>query len=178
MKYSVKGCAELSDRVFELLGKTVSVNNDRGIDHGTWTVLVHMFPNADSSVVQLSVATSLPNENIYEIVRKLSVLRDEGYLIFGSGNVAHNLRMVDWGNPNGTEMTHVFNDYIIEAVTRGENENVILYESVTEARYAVLITEHYLPLIYCLGAARGDTAEIFNNVCILGSIAMTGFIFV
>ena len=177
VKYPVKGCAELSDRVLDLLGDDVSVKNDWGIDHGTWTVLVHMFPDADIPVVQLSVDTSLPNETLYEIGQKLSVLRDEGYLIFGSGNVVHNLRMVEWDNPDGTEMTQTFNNYIISAIENGEDEKVIHYENGPEVRYAVPTTEHYLPLIYCLGAANGDKAEVFNNVCNLGSMAMTGFIF-
>ena len=177
VKYPVKGCAELSDRVLDILGDSVSVKNDWGIDHGTWTVLVHMFPDADIPVVQLSVDTSLPNEALYEIGKRLSALRDEGYLIFGSGNVVHNLRMVDWDNPDGTAMTHAFNDYIISAIENGENEKVVHYENGPEAGYAVPTTEHYLPLIYCLGAADGDKAEVFNNVCNLGSMAMTGFIF-
>ena len=177
VEYPVKGCAELSERVLELLGDDVSVNNSWGIDHGTWTVLVHMFPDADIPVVQLSVDTSLPNGTLYEIGKKLSALRDEGYLIFGSGNVVHNLRMVDWDNPDGTEMTYAFNKYIIDAIRSGENDKVIHYENAPHARYAVPTSEHYLPLIYCLGAANGDTTEVFNNVCNLGSMAMTGFIF-
>lgn len=177
VKYPVKGDAALSNRVLELLGDQVLVKNDWGIDHGTWTVLVHMFPNADIPVVQLSVDTSLPNETLYEIGKKLAILREEGYLIFGSGNVVHNLRMVDWDNPDGTEMTHAFNDYIIDAITSGKTEKAIRYEGHPNAVYAVPTTEHYLPLIYCLGAADGDTVEVFNNVCNLGSMAMTGFIF-
>ena len=175
--YPVQGCAALTDRVLELLGDRVSVNNAWGIDHGTWTVLVHMFPDANIPVVQLSVDTALPNETLFEIGKKLTALREEGYLIFGSGNVVHNLRMVEWDNPDGTEMTHAFNHYIIDAVTGGDAEKVIHYEAGPEARYAVPTTEHYLPLIYCLGAADGDKAEVFNNVCNLGSMAMTGFLF-
>ena len=177
VKYPVKGCAELSDRVLELLGDTVSVRNDWGIDHGVWTVLVHMFPDADIPVVQLSVDTSLPADSLYEIGKKLSPLREEGYLIFGSGNVVHNLRMVDWDNPDGTPMTYAFNSYIISAVLSGETDKAIHYQNGPEARYAVPTSEHYLPLVYCLGAADGDSAEVFNNVCNLGSMVMTGFIF-
>ena len=177
VQYPVRGCAELSDRVLELLGDAVTVKNDWGIDHGTWTVLVHMFPEADIPVVQLSVDTSLPAEKLYEIGQKLSALREEGYLIFGSGNVVHNLRRVEWDNPNGTEMTLAFNRYIIDAVTNGDKDSVIRYENGPEARYAVPTSEHYLPLIYCLGAANGDRAEVFNNVCNLGSMSMTGFLF-
>ena len=177
VKYPVHGDAALSDRVLALLGDTVSVNNEWGIDHGTWTVLKHMFPNADIPVVQLSVNESLEPEKLYEIGRKLAALREEGFLIFGSGNVVHNLRRVEWDNPDGTKMTHAFNDYIAEAVLKGEQTKVIAWENGPEVAYAVPTAEHYLPLIYCLGAAQEDKAEVYNNICNLGSMAMTGFIF-
>lgn len=176
VKYPVKGDRKLTDRVLEVLGNLVSVDDSWGIDHGTWTVLVHMFPKADIPVVQLSVDGTLALEQCYEIGQKLSALRDEEYLIFGSGNVVHNLRRVEWDNPDGTKMTHAFNDYIIDAVKAGNKEKVIHYADGPEAAYAVPTPEHYLPLIYCLGAADGDRAEVFNNVCNLGSMAMTGFV--
>lgn len=177
VKYPVKGAAALSDRVLALLGDGVSVDNTWGIDHGTWTVLVHMFPDADIPVVQLSVDTAQPAEKLFEIGKKLAALRDEGYLIFGSGNVVHNLWRVEWDNPDGTDMTKAFNAYIIDAVKNGDDNRVIHYENAPDAAYAVPTTEHYLPLVYCLGAADGDKAKVFNNVCNLGSMAMTGFVF-
>lgn len=176
VKYPVKGDRKLTDRVLEALGNLVSVDDSWGIDHGTWTVLVHMFPKADIPVVQLSVDGTLTGEQCHEIGQKLSALRDEGYLIFGSGNVVHNLRRVEWDNQDGTKMTHAFNDYIIDAVKAGNKEKVIHYADGPEAAYAVPTPEHYLPLIYCLGAADGNRAEVFNNVCNLGSMAMTGFV--
>ena len=177
VKYPLSGCKDLSDRVCELLGDGVSVDDSWGIDHGTWTVLVHMFPDADIPVVQLSVDGMLSGEEIMEIGKKLSVLRDEGYLIFGSGNVVHNLRMVNWNDPNGTEMTLEFNKYIIDALANGEDSKVIDYKTGPYASYAVPTPEHYLPLIYCLGASEGDEVSVFNNICNLGSMAMTGFVF-
>ena len=86
-KYPVKGDPALGDRVCELLGDNVAVTNEWGIDHGTWTVLCHVFPNADTPVVQLSVDGRLSEEEIYEIGKTLAPLRDDGYLIFASGNV-------------------------------------------------------------------------------------------
>ena len=177
VKYPVSGDLELSKKVMALLGDTVRANDDWGIDHGTWTVLVHMFPNADIPVVQLSVDGTLPKEKLFEIGERLSGLRDQGYLIFGSGNVVHNLHRVEWDNPEGTQMTHSFNDYIVDAVLNGEKTKVVNYQNGPEAAYAVPTPEHYLPLVYCLGAASGDRAEVFNNVCNLGSMAMTGFVF-
>ena len=177
VKYPVSGHLELSKDVMALLGDAVRVNDDWGIDHGTWTVLVHMFSDADIPVVQLSVDGTLPKEKLFEIGEKLSALRDHGYLIFGSGNVVHNLRRVEWDNPDGTPMTHAFNDYIVDAVLNGKKAKVVNYENGPEFAYAVPTPEHYLPLVYCLGAASRDRAEVFNNVCNLGSMAMTGFFF-
>ncbi len=177
VRYPVKGCWELSQRVQELLGTDVSVNNEWGIDHGTWTVLVRMFPAADIPVVQLSVDGLRSGEVILEMGKKLSPLRDEGFLIFGSGNIVHNLQQVEWDNPGGTEMTLRFNQFIIENVLAGNTDNVVHYQSAPDAAYAVPTPDHYLPLLYCLGAAGGDKAKVFNNVCNLGSMAMTGFVF-
>ena len=104
-KYPVKGCPELADGVLALLGDSASINNQWGIDHGSWTVLCHMFPNADIPVAQLSVDADLTAEEIYHLGEKLAPLRNEGYLMFASGNVVHNLRQVEWGNESGSNMT-------------------------------------------------------------------------
>jgi len=177
VKYPVKGSKELSLRVQDILGGSVTVNNQWGIDHGVWTVLIHMFPNADIPVVQLSVDAKLPEKEIYDLGKKLESLRSEGYLIFASGNVVHNLMEVEWDNDGGTTMAEEFNDYIVSAVISHKHNKVIHYQDEQNARYAVPTDEHYLPLIYALGAAGGDDVKVFNNECNLGSMAMTGFIF-
>lgn len=177
VKYPVTGDAALSDRVLSLLGDEVRVNNDWGIDHGTWTVLVHMFPKADIPVVQLSVNRRLSPAQCYALGQKLAALRVEGYLIFGSGNIVHNLRMVEWDNPGGTEKTLKFNQYIIEKMEARDDQAVINYTNHPDAVYAVPTPDHYLPLLYVLGAAEGEQATVFNNLCNLGSMAMTGFAF-
>lgn len=177
VEYPAAGCKELSDRVLELLGEDVSVNNDWGIDHGTWTVLVHMFPAADIPVVQLSVNERLTPKQHYELGKKLSALREEGYLIFGSGNIVHNLHLVEWDNPHGTEATLRFNQAIIDRLEARDDTAVVKYNTLPDAAYAVPTPDHYLPLLYCLGAAEGELPIVFNNVCNLGSMAMTGFAF-
>lgn len=177
VRYPAKGSPELAARVQQILGAQVSVDNDWGIDHGIWTIFVHMFPAADIPIVELSIDRNITPAGAFETGKKLSALRDEGYLIFGSGNVVHNLREVDWNNPNGTDKTLNFNQKIIDAVTAGDAEKIISYEKIPDAAYAVPTPEHFLPLIYCLGAAQGDNAMVFNNVCNLGSMAMTGFTF-
>ena len=177
VSYHVKGNAELTESVKSLLWDAVSVNNSWGIDHGTWTVLVHMFPKADIPVVQLSVNRNLTTQKIYELGKKLSALRDMGYLILGSGNTVHNLMRVEWENPNGTPMAVRFNEFINDAVLGGDIESILNYKNIPDASYAVPTPDHFLPLIYCLGAAEGDSVRVFNNVCNLGSMAMTGYLF-
>lgn len=176
-KYPVKGDVALGERVTALLGHRVAVNNEWGIDHGTWTVLCHMFPDADIPVVQLSVDRTLGNNEIYEIGKLLAPLRDEGYLIFASGNTVHNLRLVDWNSSSGSEQTIAFDNEIIELVSKRDDPAVMDYVKLRYSDYAVPTPEHFLPLIYCLGAAEGETPTVFNKVRNLAAIAMTGFAF-
>lgn len=176
-KYPAAGDPALSKRVTELLGNKVEVNDDWGIDHGTWTVLCHVFPKADIPVVQLSVDGDISAEEIYQMGKELAPLCDEGYLIFASGNVVHNLMRVEWDNPNGSVQTLRFNQRVIEDVEARRDEAVMQYRNYPESGYAVPTPEHYLPLIYMLGAATGEKARTFNNHSELGSIAMTGFVF-
>jgi 4,5-DOPA dioxygenase extradiol len=128
-QYPVQGCPALGERVCELLGDRVRVSNDWGIDHGTWTVLCHMFPTADIPVVQLSVDGTISREAILEIGRQLAPLRDEGYLIFASGNVVHNLRRVEWENPNGSEACIAFNETVKEKIAARDDRAVMQYEA-------------------------------------------------
>ena len=177
VRYNAVGSPALTEEVKNLLGGAVRVDDSWGIDHGTWTVLVHMFPKADIPVVQLSVNGRLTPAKCADLGRKLAPLREEGYLILGSGNVVHNLRMVDWDNEDGSPACKRFNDYITEAVLAGDTNQVLHYGTHPDASYAVPSPDHFLPLCYCLGAADGDAARAFNNVCSLGAIAMTGYVF-
>ena len=176
VKYPAAGSPALAERVGELLGDDVTVNNDWGIDHGAWTVLVHMFPDADIPVVQLSIDGTAAPADLYAMAEKLSPLRDEGVLILGSGNVVHNLRRVEWDNPGGSEATEAFNAEIIQAVMARDDDAVIHWETHPHADYAVPTPDHFLPLLMCLGAAKDEPARVFNDVCNLGAIAMTGFV--
>ena len=175
--YPAKGSPELSKRVQSLLGDKVSVNDEWGIDHGTWTVLCHMFPEADIPVVQLSVDATISAIDIYELGKLLVLLRDEGYLIFASGNTVHNLRRVEWDNPGGTKETLDFNEAVINLVQNRDDKGIMNYKALPHASYAVPTPEHLLPLVYILGAAEGEKPKVFNNHSELGAIAMTGFVF-
>ena len=177
VKYTPKGCAELSDAVLAIEGLNAKVDNTWGIDHGTWTPLVHMFPAYDIPIVQLSVNEALTPQECYEAGRLLAPLRNEGYLILGSGNVVHNLSHVNWRHRHGSPECVAFDDYICEAIQKRDDDVVIGYVSHPHAAYAVPTTEHFLPLLYILGAAEGEAPTVFNRECNLSAISMTSYAF-
>lgn len=177
VRYPVAGCPALGQAVLAALGSAAHENNEWGIDHGTWTPLVHMFPAADVPVTQVSISRALDARESYAVGQALTGLRDEGYLIVGSGNVVHNLRAVDWGNPDGTKAAHAFDDAIQRLVRARDDEGFFAWERLPQARYAVPTPDHFLPLAYVLGAAEDETAQVFNNVCTLGALSMTGYAF-
>lgn len=142
-----------------------------------WTVLVHMFPDASIPVVQLSINKYLSPKEIYELGKKLQPLRDEGYLIMASGNIVHNLRLLEWDNPSGTAATIEFDQYISNAVLENDVSTVINYSKQPQASYAVPTPDHYLPLIYIMGASESAKPTVFNQSYNSGSLSMTGFIF-
>lgn len=177
LKYTVKGFIDLTKQLKDILGEAVNVNDNWGIDHGTWTVLVHMFPKADIPVVQLSVNGKFTAKDSYELGKKLTVFRENGYLILGSGNIVHNLSEIEWDNEGGSDRAVSFDDDIRNAVLEEDIQKLIEYNKLPYASYAVPTPDHFLPLLYCIGATKQDNVKVFNNVCNLGSIAMTGYIF-
>lgn len=177
VKYPVNGNAELANKLREMKGINIDINNDWGIDHGTWTVMVHMFPNADIPIVQLSVDASLSEEEIYKLGQEISQLREDGYLIIGSGNVVHNLRLVEWDNKGGSREADEFDKFIKNSIVEKNYDNLINYKRHRLASYAVPTPDHYLPLLYILGASRDQKASVFNEVRSLGAISMTSYAF-
>lgn len=179
LKYEAKGSKMLSGRIKELLGSGVRVDNSWGIDHGTWSVLCKMYPEADIPVVQLSIdADSSPSRH-YEIGKMLTRLRDEGVMVFGSGNIVHNLGRIKWDMEGGEHWAVEFDGYIRDRIMSWEHAPVIDYRSAGKSQELSFRTpEHYLPLLYVLGAARDDDkVTIFNESCTMGSISMTGYMF-
>ncbi|CAN5132783.1 4,5-DOPA dioxygenase extradiol [soil metagenome] len=160
IRYPAAGDPALAARVGELLAPlNVQMDHSWGIDHGTWSVLVKLFPLADIPVVQLSIDLDQDNEFHFDLGRRLASLRDEGVLIIGSGNVVHNLRAVDWRKGPPYEWATRFNNRIREDMLRGEFEHVVQYEMHGEdALMSVPTSEHYLPLLYVLGSMRQDEA--------------------
>lgn len=177
IQYIAQGDAQLTDEVLRLLGQQAEVNDAHGIDHGIWSVLRHLFPNADIPVVEMSIDASLSKQQIYQLAKKLAPLRDQGYLIIASGNVVHNIREADWEHPSGSDRTKEFVDAVVSLVNQREDNELVEYEKLPNAGYAVPTPEHYLPLIYALGASEGEPGRVFNNEADFGSVALTGFVF-
>jgi 4,5-DOPA dioxygenase extradiol len=152
--YPAPGAPSLAERVQKLLAPTpVELDQRWGLDHGTWSVLAHAYPAADVPVVQLSIDGTRPPQYHYDIAKKLSPLRDEGVLIIASGNVVHNLGIMDWRNANGAYDWAVrFNTFVRGHIEKGSHSALIDYTKMGEdARLSVPTVEHYLPLLYILG---------------------------
>jgi len=179
LKYPAPGSPELAYQVRDLVGDFVTIDNNWGIDHGSWSVLHRVFPNADIPIVQLSVNAMLSPAEHFEIGQKLRPLRDEGVLIFGSGNVVHNLSRVDWRMNEGQPWAQEFDQYIFRAIQRGAFADVIYYTKAGESsQLAVPSMEHFVPLLYVLGASDdNDEVQSFNDDCTLGSMSMTSYLF-
>lgn len=175
-QYPAPGDPKLAQRVRELLAP-LDVQPDRnwGLDHGTWSVLAHVFPEADVPVVQLSIDRTQPAAVHYELAKRLAPLRDEGVLVVGSGNVVHNLRTARWEtDPAPYDWAERFSRRVRELLERRDHNALIEYESMgEEARLAVPTPEHYLPLLYVIALQDGqETISFPVDGVELGSIGM------
>lgn len=176
--YPAVGSPETAERIGELLGGDVQMD-DRlwGLDHGTWSVLCHVFPDADVPVVQLSIDETKPAEWHYELAQKLSPLRDEGILIVGSGNLVHNLHAYAWGEKDVEPFDWAlrFEMTARELITAGDHMPLVNYESLgKDAMLSAPTPDHYLPLLYIL-AIRHERDDVSFPVDGFdgGSISMT-----
>jgi 4,5-DOPA dioxygenase extradiol len=164
VQYPAPGDLPLAERVRDLLRPADVLLDDRwGLDHGTWSVLVHAYPDADVPVVQLAIDETLPPAAHYELGKRLAPLRDEGVLIAGSGNIVHNLHAYAWGRHPATQFDWAlrFELRARELMNLGEHQPLIDYEALgNDARLSVPTPEHYLPLLYVLGAQQAtDTVS-------------------
>jgi 4,5-DOPA dioxygenase extradiol len=179
VEYPAHGDAELARRVCDLLhGHEVVLDSERGLDHGAWGVLRPMYPTADVPVVQLSLDTRQSIQFHYDLARKLSPLRDEGFLVLGSGNIVHNLRTFRYNNPEAPRWEVEFNDVVKQKLLSCDHQALINYGLLSEhATLAVPTVEHYLPLIYILGIQSETDKVEFINDTVLSSISMTSVLF-
>ena len=159
-------------------GEPVAVALDRqwGLDHGAWSVLIHVFPEADVPVVQLSIDATKPPEWHWELAERLSPLRDEGVLIAGSGNITHNFGELDMGATTEAPWAVEYDEHIWAAVRRGDRDALVGYLDHPLGRRASPTPDHYLPLLYVAAQRRAD--EVAHNVVSgidLGSFSMRSF---
>ena len=157
-KYGAAGDVALAGRVRELLAPVPVASDERwGLDHGTWSVLCHVFPEADVPVVQLSMDETQPAAFHYEVGRRLSPLRDEGVLIIGSGNLVHNLHTYSWGRHavEPFDWAVRFEERARELLTAGDDRQLVNYEALgRDAQLSAPTPEHFLPLLYVIAQRR------------------------
>ena len=180
VQYPAPGSPELALETSKLIASTsVGLDHDWGLDHGTWTVVRHMYPNADIPVLQLSIDYSKPPLYHYDLAKELAALRKKGVLIIGSGNMVHNLRMVAWDKLNepefGYDWAQEINQIFKEKIVAGDVQSLIHYERLgSAAQLAIPTPDHYYPLLYTLGLQdKTDTIDFFNDKAVGGSLTMT-----
>ncbi|HVN98901.1 MAG TPA: 4,5-DOPA dioxygenase extradiol [Steroidobacteraceae bacterium] len=175
VQYPAPGEPRLAARVAALLAPaSVRLDEDWGLDHGTWAVLRHLYPEADVPVVQLSIDASLGAAQHYALAQRLGPLRDEGILVLGSGNVVHNLRALRFDAAAAPAWAQGFNAAVRAAVLERRHAALAAYESLDAgAALSVPTPEHYLPLLYVLALQRpGESATLPIDGLELGAISM------
>ncbi|GGK89015.1 4,5-DOPA dioxygenase extradiol [Rufibacter glacialis] len=178
VQYPAPGHAALAKETVELVKSThVELDHDWGLDHGTWTIIRHMYPEANVPVLQLSIDYTKGPQYHYDLAKELTALRKKGVLIVGSGNMVHNLRMVDWRliNGGGYDWTHTINEKFKNLILNRDHQPLINYKALgKEALLAIPTVEHYLPLMYTLGLqGKNEEATFFNDKMVGGSLTMT-----
>ena len=181
-QYPAAGLPELARHIGELVGSEVLMDDQHwGLDHGTWSVLCHLFPEADIPVVQLSINETEPAQFHYELAKKLASLREEGVLVIGSGNLVHNLHTYAWGDAKREPFDWAlrFEQTARELMIKGDHEPLIDYERLgKDALLSAPTPDHYLPLLYIL-ALQNDDDEVSFPVSGFdgGSVSMTTVMF-
>ena len=184
IQYHAPGDTELA-RLITTESSTIDIVPDHewGLDHGAWTILRHMYPAASIPVLQLSIDYSKPAQYHYDLAKDLKRLRKRGVLIIGSGNIIHNLRLIDWQNmdkPNhGFDWAHEFNEAFMQNLYSHNHRDLINFSSLgATANLAIPTPDHYLPLIYTLGLSNhNEEPVVFNDQFVAGSLSMTSLQF-
>jgi 4,5-DOPA dioxygenase extradiol len=179
IEYPAPGDASFAEEVAEVAKPTrIGLDHDSwGLDHGTWSVLLHAFPKADVPVVQLAIDARKDFDFHFELGARLAPLRERGVLILGSGNVVHNLRAIDWSKPElGFDWARRFDD-AARAVMKERPSEAAALRNHPDFRHAAPTPDHFIPLLHLAGltAAANRSAEVLIDGYALGSLSMTSF---
>ncbi len=182
IQYPSKGAPIVADRIVDLLRQHHAVTDTEwGLDHGTWSILKHLYPKANIPVLQLSLNRNMTFSQHLDLARDLRPLRDEGVLIVGSGNITHNLRRVNWeGDAPPMDWAVEFDEMIKKAIIERNNKLLLKQESKLDSLWSVAhpSLEHYLPLLYAYGASdEKDQAQFVYEGIQLGSLSMRSVLF-
>jgi 4,5-DOPA dioxygenase extradiol len=179
VRYPAPGDPDLAQRVVELLGEeeAAKIHPDRGLDHGAWSVLRPMYPDADIPVVQFGIDSRRPGAWHVALAQRLMPLRDAGVLVIGSGDIVHNLRLFDWRDPTPLPWALRFRDQVNALIRNRDLAALADWPALGEdAALSIPTPEHYLPLLYAVALARdGDDLEYFNDE-VIGSLSMTSLL--
>lgn len=176
VQYPCKGNPELAADIAETLkGFSVTVSEDWGLDHGTWTYLLHMYPNADIPVLQLSIDETQPAQHHYDLGKALGYLRKKGVLVLGGGVLVHNLRAIDFHNPDNVfDWARNAHEIFKKCILSGDHKALIDYKSLgKDVQMAIPTPDHYAPLLYILGMQETtDKVSLFCDSISNGSMSM------
>jgi len=180
VQYPAPGDPGLAKETADMFHSTkVGLDHEWGLDHGTWSVVKQMYPEAKIPVLQLSIDYHKPGQYHYDLAKEISELRKKGVLIIGSGNMVHNLRMVEWNkNPDeayGYDWAIEMNEKFKKAILENDSQSLINYQNFGAAgKNAIPTPDHYFPLLYIMGLKeKNETISFFNDKAVMGSITMT-----
>lgn len=180
VQYPAPGSPQLAQQTKDLINKTdVGLDDKWGLDHGAWSVIKHLYPNANIPVIQLSLDYQKDAQYHYDLAKQITSLRQKGILIIGSGNIVHNLRMVAWdklkGEPYAFDWANEANQKMKDFIVNDNHNSLINYQNQGSAfKLAIPTPEHYLPLLYILALKdKNEEVSIFNDKPIGGSLSMT-----
>jgi 4,5-DOPA dioxygenase extradiol len=177
VQYNPIGNPDLAQKIAELVNSSpVSLDKNRGLDHGAWGVLYPMYPAADIPVIQLSLDRRQAGQFHYSLARYLAPLRADGVLIIASGDIVHNLRMWKFRDTKPYDWALGFNNLVKQSITARQHDDLINYQSLPDSTLAIPTNEHYLPLLYALALQDGDESMEFINDKVESSISMTGVV--
>jgi 4,5-DOPA dioxygenase extradiol len=177
IQYPAPGDPELAQQIADMLGaNSVHLDGERGLDHGAWSVLQPMYPAANIPVLQLSLDRTRNAASHYELAKKLRPLREQGVLIIGSGNIAHNLRVFDFNEPRPYDWASAFDQTVMNCILQKDHAALCDYAKFGQmATLSIPTAEHYLPMLYVLALQETDDHLKFFNEEVMSSISMRSF---